>query len=468
MIKKRIFTGVMAVLICFSPLSAIKAQAQGYWPEGVSVDAQAAIVMDVDTNTILYEKNIHQQMYPASITKILTALVALNNSNLDDEVTFSADAVYKNEGDTSHIARDVGEVMTMEQCLYGMMLESANECAWAIGEYIGDGDINRFIDLMNKTAKDLGCVDSNFENPNGLPDEKHCVSAYDMALISAEAYRNPKFAEITGTKTYVIPPTNKHSEETFLNNHHKMLHYYRTSKFIYPYCVGGKTGYTVAAGSTLVTYATKDDMTLVVVVLGENGDAQWKDTKELFDYYFDNFSTYKVSEQVNIGESFSQEARGALAANINLIKLEETGRVILPKTADFNDTVVEILPYEDPDNKDVVAKIKYTYSDKEVGGTNILFEDKGKISFPFANVDNGEEERAERMFYQIDYKPFAIIAGIVVALGLIVLFFVKKSSDIYLFFRRRINAKRRPRTNFKQINRSYRDRNRPKKWQKRR
>lgn len=468
MIKKRIFTGVMAVLICFSPFSAIKAQAQGYWPEGVSVDAQAAIVMDVDTNTILYEKNIHQQMYPASITKILTALVALNNSNLDDEVTFSADAVYKNEGDTSHIARDVGEVMTMEQCLYGMMLESANECAWAIGEYIGGGDISKFIELMNKTAKDLGCVDSNFENPNGLPDENHCVSAYDMALISAEAYRNPKFAEITGTKTYVIPPTNKHSEETFLNNHHKMLHYYRSSKFIYPYCVGGKTGYTVAAGSTLVTYATKDDMTLVVVVLGENGDAQWNDTKELFDYYFDNFSTYKVSEQVNIGESFSQEAKGTLATNINLIKLEETGRVILPKTADFNDTTVEILPYEDPDNKDVVGKIKYTYADKEVGGTNILFEDKDKISFPFANVDNGEEERAERMFYQIDYKPFAIIAGIVVALGLIVLFFVKKSSDIYLFFRRRINAKRRPRTNFKQINRSYRDRNRPKKWQKRR
>ena len=178
--------------------------------------------MEQETGTILYSKNMDDQHYPASITKIMTALLVLENCDLDETVTFSAEAVYGTELGSSSIARDVGEEMTVEQTLYGMMLESANECAYALGEHVA-GDIPTFVDMMNERAKELGCTNTHFNNTNGLPDEEHYTSAHDMALIARAAYAIPKFAEIVGTKNYTIPPTNKHEDSTPLNNHHQML-----------------------------------------------------------------------------------------------------------------------------------------------------------------------------------------------------------------------------------------------------
>ena len=149
--------------------------------------------MEEETGAILYEKNVDTSYYPASITKILTALLALENSDLDEVVTFSSDAVFGTELGSSSISRDLDEQMTMEQCLYGMMLESANECAYAIAEHVGGGDVNVFIDMMNEKAQELGCKNTHFSNPNGLPDENHYTSAYDMALIARAAYANSKF-----------------------------------------------------------------------------------------------------------------------------------------------------------------------------------------------------------------------------------------------------------------------------------
>lgn len=157
---------------------------------------------------------------------------------------FSADAVFKNEGDTSHIARNLGEKLTMEQCLYAVMLESANECAYAVAEHVGQklgGDYRTFIDLMNKRAKELGCTDTHFNNCNGLPDEDHWVSAYDMALISAEAYKNETFRMIAGSPSYTLPKTNKCKAEYPCHNHHKMIYPFRgDSSHLYKYCTGGK------------------------------------------------------------------------------------------------------------------------------------------------------------------------------------------------------------------------------------
>jgi D-alanyl-D-alanine carboxypeptidase len=147
--------------------------------------------------------------------------------------------------------------MTMEECLYAVMLESANECAYAVAEHVGaklGGNYQTFIDLMNEKAKELGCTNTHFNNANGLPDEDHWTSARDMALISAEAYKNENFRIIISTPRYVIPPTNKHKDKTYLNNHHEMIHNYKTDKYLYKYALGGKTGYTQAAGATLVSY----------------------------------------------------------------------------------------------------------------------------------------------------------------------------------------------------------------------
>ena len=174
---------LLAVVFLFS-MGGRTAHAEEYWPEGPQIAGESAIVMEVSTGTVLYEKNSRQHFYPASITKIMTALLASEKSGLNEDVTFSHDAVFNTEG--SGISRDVGEIMTMEECLYGLMLESANECAYAIAEHTGK-DYDRFIRLMNKRAKKLGCKDTHFNNPHGLPDEDHWTCAYDMALISREA-----------------------------------------------------------------------------------------------------------------------------------------------------------------------------------------------------------------------------------------------------------------------------------------
>lgn len=210
-------------------------------------------------------------------------------------VTFSDDAINNTEG--SGIARDYGEQMTLEQCLYGVMLESANECAYAVAEHVG-GTVENFVDMMNAKAKELGCTNTHFANPHGLQDENHYTTAHDMALIAQAAYQNETFRIIIGTKMYTIPPTNKHAEETVLRNHHDMLCTYHNAnrKYLYPYCVGGKTGYTATANSTLVTYAEKDGMTLICVVMNTQSPNQFIDTVNLFDYAFDNFQVLNVAE----------------------------------------------------------------------------------------------------------------------------------------------------------------------------
>lgn len=254
------------------------------WPTGPAVQAASAIIMDASTGTVLYEKDADTPRYPASITKIMTTLLALENCNLDEMVHFSATAVYENEGGTSHIARDLDEEMTLEQCLYGIMLESANECSYAVAEHVGGGDYQKFIDMMNAKAAELGCTNTHFNNCNGLPDPAHVVSARDMALISREAIKNSMFRKIVGTVRYEIPPTNKHADPTPLNNHHQMISAYKGRQNLYEYCIGGKTGWTSDAGNTLVTFAEKDGMTLICVVMNCTAAANFLDTQTDVNY----------------------------------------------------------------------------------------------------------------------------------------------------------------------------------------
>jgi D-alanyl-D-alanine carboxypeptidase len=188
------------------------------WPQGPNVYAEAAIVMDASTGLILYEKNMNGAYYPASITKILSSLIIIENSSPGEVVTFSRDAVFNVELDSTRIGIDVGEQLTIQQCLYGILLESANEVTYAAAEHVA-GSISAFSDMMNEKAKSLGALNSNFVNPHGLPDDNHYTTAYDMALITREAMKNETFRKITGTRTYQIPPTNKQVETRYLRNH---------------------------------------------------------------------------------------------------------------------------------------------------------------------------------------------------------------------------------------------------------
>lgn len=261
------------------------------WPQGPKVYAKSAIVMDVNTGAVLYAKNVDEALYPASITKIMTTMLAIEHCSLDEQVTFSDNAINSLAWNCSRIGARVGEVFTLEDCLYAMMLSSANEVCIAVAEHIA-GSEAAFADMMNAKAKELGCTNTHFVNSNGMPNEEHKTSAHDMALIAAAAFKDPTFRKVTGSLKHTIAPTNMSGENRYCTQHHKMLK--ETESFYYPYAVGGKTGFTQAALNTLVTYATKDDRTLVCVSLRTNGSQYYKDTTTMLDYGFDNFTNLPV------------------------------------------------------------------------------------------------------------------------------------------------------------------------------
>lgn len=277
--------------------------------EGTSTDstsseliltAESAILMDATTGKILYEKNSRTKQYPASITKLMTILLALEHGSLEDEITFSHDAVFSIEPGSAHIAIQEGEILTLEQVLYGIMLRSANECANAAAEYV-DGSMEKFAEHMTARAKELGCENTNFVNANGLFDENHYTTAYDMALIAQELLKNETYRSMMSNTYYLIPPTNKQPEERPLHGQHQMLN--ENSLYYYEPAEGGKTGYTVEAQNTLVTYAKQGDTELIAVVLKCNGAQHYVDTKTLFEYGFANYQTVKAFSAADLTQN---------------------------------------------------------------------------------------------------------------------------------------------------------------------
>lgn len=449
--------------LLFPDANIALARQKTYWPDNVTLasEDEAAVVMNVDTGTVLYGKNADTPHYPASITKIMTAMLAIENAEMDETVTFSHDAVYNVEAGSSSIARDVGEKMTMEECLYGMMLESANECAYAIAEHVG-GDVDTFVQMMNDKAAELGCENTHFANPHGLHDENHYVSAKDMAKIAAAAYKIRKFAQITGTKTYQIPPTNIHHEITYLNNHHAMLNFYKTDAYLYEYCLGGKTGYTDEARSTLVTYAKKDGNMLVSVVMNAISPAEYTDTISLFNYCFDNFAVYPAADSANLFSTDTAKKAGVLATDIDLIRVGDDGIVILPKTVDISETSATIVPASDPEDAAVVGEIQYFYAKRYVGGASLLFTDSDAADDAGAKIFETETENTREHTLEINYRRILLVLAIIaVAVGLGFLLF-RAISNLQIRHRRRREIKKESKPKYRKIR--HNDRNERKKW----
>ncbi len=248
----------------------------------IDTSARSAILMDIDSNRILYEKNIHEIRSVASISKIMTAVIAIESGKLDDIVTIG------NEIDSAYgsgIYIKVGEKLTLRDLLYGLMLRSGNDAALAIAKYVG-GSIENFVTMMNDKAKKLKMNNTTFNNPSGLDQEKGNYStAYDMAILTSYAMKLNDYKIITGTKKYTLT-TNKNTYSWI--NKNKLL-------TIYKYTTGGKTGFTEIAKRTLVTTACKDNLNLVVVTLNDGND--WQDHQNLFEYGFNNFTNIKILEK---------------------------------------------------------------------------------------------------------------------------------------------------------------------------
>ena len=268
---------LIAILLLFMLITAERADAAPS-PSPPSIVGLAGVLMDVETGRVLYEKNAHQKLEPASTTKIMTAVLALERGNLSDTVTIGKEPTLV---DGSRIYLEEGERLTLEQLLYGMMLNSGNDAAVAIAEHIA-GSVPDFAKLMNEKAKSLGAENTNFVNPSGLPDKNHYTTAYDLALIARYALLNhPEFRKIVATKTFYIPWQGKEWNRTLIN-HNKLLWNFEGAD-------GVKTGYTRSAGQTIVASATRNGWQLLAVVLKSQGRNIYADAKALLEYGFNNF-----------------------------------------------------------------------------------------------------------------------------------------------------------------------------------
>ena len=399
------------------------------WPAGPEIGAEAAILMEVNTGTILYAKNIHEKLYPASITKILTALIASEKCDMNEMVTFSYDAVHSiNWREDANMGINVGDSITMEQCLYGLLVGSANEVAYAMAEHIsGEGNLDAFSKLMNQKTKELGGTDSNFITPNGIHDENHYTSAHDMALIAQAFFSNELLCKISSTTNYHIPQTSTQPREDMIVwAKSKLL---PGKEYEYEYLVGTKTGYTDNARQTLVSCAEKNGLKLVCVILKEETPSQFTDTIELFNYGFDNFYAASVAENdtaysIDTSNFFSTDT-DFFGSSKPIIEINPDDYIVLPENIDFSEIKSE-LTY-DGLNQNEIARINYTFNDVNIGSASLVPVENSVVTFDFGTkqqiVDTPSvQENQNTVFINIKNVIVIIIA---LAIFFIVIFMIR-------------------------------------------
>ena len=409
----------------------------------LSLTAEAAILMDATSGQILYKKNSDTKQYPASITKLMTILLALEkmeaeNIHLTDTITFSHDAIYTIEPGSSHIAIQEGETLTLEQVLYGIILQSANECSNGIAEFV-DGSTEAFAKHMTARAKELGCQNTNFVNANGLFDKDHYTTAHDMALITKQLLTHETYRKLVEKTYYEIPPTNKQDEIRYLHGQHQMLN--KHSLYYYPEAKGGKTGFTNEALNTLVTFAKKGNTELIVVVLKCAGAQHYVDTKTLFDYGFDNYKTVKaisatdIAQDVTVTETLQNKTNtkqtiSAILKQDVYVTIPKQGSVAdIQQTITCNDTVSVPIAKDD-----ILGTLTLSYEGKPIARANLVASD--------AVAETTKEELA-----QISAKKrsdiFKTIALVVI--GILLLLFMAFLAYRYLLYQKqeRQRAKRK-------------------------
>ncbi len=306
------------------------------------VTAPTAILIDAKTGKVLYEKNADEKHFPASTTKVMTGLLAVEKGKMDEVITIGKNPPLIERG-SSQIYLITDEQLTMEQLLYALMLESANDAAVAIAEQIS-GSVEEFAKLMNSKAKELGATNTNFVNPNGLHNDNHYTTARDLAMIAKYAMTMDKFRSVVGEVNYTIPKTNKQEERNYITNSNKLI--WKTyDKFRYEYATGIKTGYTVKAKQCLVGGAKKGDMELISVVMAAEGQNIYTDTVALFEYGFANFQNVEILKKDQIVTSVSvtegEEKFNLLAAEDFTLVLSQAEREKVKTEIKTNETIKE-------------------------------------------------------------------------------------------------------------------------------
>lgn len=365
-----------------------------------SLAAEGAILIDGDTGQVLYEKNAHKTFYPASITKLMTALVASKYLNPSDTITFSRNAVLSIEFGSSHIGIREGETISVEAAMHGLLMSSANDVANGIAEKTS-GSIEDFAKAMTAEAKALGALNSNFVNPHGLQNEDQYTTAYDMGLIMKEIIKNQFLVDIMGKTLYEIPPTNKVDEVRYLAQGHKMINERKDVNIYREDVIAGKTGYTTSSGHTLVTVSKRDGRTLIAVTLKTNAANLYSDTNKLFDYGYEAFEAVELEPSDYI-QTLPIMKDGLVIGKADLSMLEPV-RMFLKSGHSKEDITLEtVLPEaltEEVSMNQEVGKLIISIGEEAIGEwpleiTELEYDDIGNESVE-ENIEKKELEMIE-------------------------------------------------------------------------
>ena len=450
---------ITALMAAGMPMTAF---AKPDWPSDTGIESEAGIVMDADSGAVLFGQNIHVQKAPASITKILTALVVIENSSLDDTVTFSHDAVYNVEdGSGNKNAIEEGDTLSVRDCLYLLLMRSSNQAANALAEHVG-GSRDGFVKMMNEKTAELGCENSHFANPSGLNDDTQLTSVYDMALIASAAYKNDTLLTISKDKSYRLPATKNNPDGVTIQPEHKLLITTDTeSPNYYPYAVAGKTGYTSIAGQTLVTYAIKDDRRQIAVTMKSTQATHYQDTIALLDFGFLRFENVNISENETAYTSGDQPVQiGDNSYQPSDLSMDTSAVITIPKDASFADaekTVVTDLPEDAPQG--AVALLSYKYNDRKIGQVYLISasaaeaeangetasDDGNTASDPAASNTgaSGKSKQAKSSFHLTLPKLPKVSVRTVLIVVVSVLLAAACAALVWLFYRRHQEEKRR-------------------------
>ena len=383
-----------------------------YADDELEIDAKAALVVENNSGKIIYEDEAKEQNYPASVTKILTAIIVLENCKLDDTATVSSSAISKVPEGYVVAPLFVGEKMKINDLLYALMLKSANDAAYVLAEHVG-GSIDGFSDLMNKKAKEIGCENTHFVNPNGIHNEEHYTTAYDMYLISKYAMQNEEFRKIVSTYQYTLPVTNKYSnKDRVMKNTNDFVN--PNSKYYNEDVNGIKTGTTLQAGNCLITSATKEGLDIITVILGaKTSDSKFSETKKMIDYTFDNYKYSKLHKKEDIIKNIKVEKATKETEDLNLII----------------DTDIEVLHNTKIDLDEIKPEIKL--NDK-IEAPIIKGQELGTVKYTVDGLEYNAKLLAENDVEKKTYVIEILIgSGILLIIVCIVLKIRKKKSKRY-------------------------------------
>ena len=428
---------VFCVLVVFSlSVFCVPSSAATYKPD-FDITAKGAYLINLDTDTVIYEKNAHDKLYPASLTKIMTCLLLVEMVPELDNTVITAKAAILGSFSTMNVSLAgilAGEELTARQLLYCMLLQSGNEAAAIVADYLGDQSINNFVDMMNKRARELGCKNTNFVNPHGLHDDNHYTTAYDMALIAKEALKHKEITDISAIYSYQLPKTNKREPEWLVSTNKMML---RSSPYYRSYIKGLKTGTTTPAGKCFAAYAEKNGYHYLSVLLGsaykdESGNIyaenySFSETAKLLDWAFESFTLKTLLPS----DRFCTQIPLRLSSDSDLLLLYPSEKVVALVPDEIDPSSVQVIPHTNtfaqaPVKKgDVLGYVEVKLADEVVG---------------IADLVSGEDvKRNEFLFILHLLKSIFTSFWIKLAVCLLILFAL---FYVILLIRQEVNAQR--------------------------